>query len=390
MQRDRPAEGTARWNWDSPFVLSPHNRLTVYHAGSHVFRGERHSQLANGDSRPGQDGINNRGSMRMRCISPDLGLTKDGTAVSIAESPLVQGLIYVGTDDGALWRTADGGTKWERIEQNLPILGPRYVSDIVPSHAADDRVYVTLDGHRYDDFATYVFVSDDRGNTWRTLGDDLPTQEPCYAVMEDPRNENLLFLGTEYNCYASLDRGQTWRRLGNGLPTVAVRDLFVQDRDSDLVIATHGRGVWVLDIEALRQFTSEVAGKAAHLFAVEPAILWRMTSRGLQGHADYKAPNPAYGATFYVWFAEAPKEAPALTIHDVTGKEIAKVTGKATAGLQAISWDARVDRRRLADPGTYAVKLAGIADVTARTFSLLPDPMGSDDGAASSTTTSRE
>ena len=373
MQRDRPADGAARWNWDSPFVLSPHNRLTLYHAGSHVYVGDRHSHLENSASRAGQAGIANRGGMRMRCISPALGLTEQGTAVSLAESPRVPGLLYVGTDDGALWRSDDDGRNWQRLEGNLPVLAPRYVSDIVPSHAADDRVYVTLDGHRAGDFFTYVFVSEDRGATWRSLGTDLPTQEPCYAVMEDPRNENLLFLGTEYGCHVSLDRGQRWFRAGRGLPTVAVRDLFVQDRDSDLVIATHGRGVWVLDIEALRQCTVEVAKAGAHLFAVEPAILWRMTSRGLQGHADFKAENPPYGATFHVWLAKTPTEPPTLTVHDVAGKELAKVTGKAIAGLQAIVWDARTERR-LAAPGTYAVRLQGHGDQPARSFELRADP----------------
>ncbi len=390
MQRDRPADGQARWNWDSPFILSPHNRLTVYHAGSHVFRGERYAHLENAAARPGQGAINNAGGMRMRCVSKQLGATERGTAVSLAESPRVQGLLYVGTDDGALWRSEDGATTWTRIDQNLPVLAIRYVSDIVPSFAADDRVYLTLDGHRADDFRTYLFVSNDRGNTWQDLGTDLPTQEPCYAVMEDPRNENLLFLGTEYGCHVSLDRGQRWFPLGRDLPTVAVRDLFVQDRDSDLVIATHGRGVWVLDIEALRQCTAEVAKSDAHLFAVEPAILWKMTSKGLQGHADWKAPNPAYGVTFHVWLAAAPAEAPELTIHDLAGKEVAKVRAKAQAGLQAVTWDARLGQNRLAGPGSYSVRWPGRSGVPARAFTLLADPATLSADATNPTSSERE
>lgn len=384
IQRDRPPQGTASFNWDAPFVLSPHNRLTIYHAGNFVFRGERYAHLDNRASRSGQNPIRNQDTVRMKCVSPRLGLSEQGTAVSIAESPRVQGLLYVGTDDGALWCSEDGAVTWNRIDQNLPIVAPRYVSDLVPSHFADDRVYLTLDGHRFDDFATYVFVSNDRGKTWQSLGDDLPTREPCYAVMEDPRNENLLFLGTEYGAHVSLDRGARWFPLGKGLPTVAVRDLFVQDRDSDLVIATHGRGFWTLDIEALRQATAAVGKSKAHLFAVEPAILWKMTSRGFQGHRDHKAANPAYGATFYVWLAETPKEAPELTVHDVTGAEVARVKGKAQAGLQAIGWDARLGQNRLAKPGSYAVKWPGQAGTEARAFELLPDPAtnAADDDAA--------
>ncbi|MGB3965369.1 MAG: PDZ domain-containing protein, partial [Planctomycetota bacterium] len=375
VQRDRAPSGeTLKWNWDAPFLLSPHNRLTLYHAGSHVFRGERYAHLDNRGARPGQGPVRPADQLRMKRVSGKLGRTDDGTAVSIAESPRVQGLLYVGTDDGALWRSEDGCVTWTRLDQNLPVVGPRYVSDLVPSHFADNRIYLTLDGHRSDDFATYVFVSEDRGNTWKDLGLDLPSRETCYAVMEDPRNEDLLYLGTEFGAHVSFDRGDRWWRLGKGLPTVAVRDLFVQDRDSDLVIATHGRGVWALDVEALRQVTSAVAKKSAHLFAVEPAVLWRMTSRGHQGHKEYHASNPPYGATFHVWLAEPPKDKPVLTIHDVTGTEVARVEGHAIAGLQPIQWDARAGRNQLAAPGTYAVRWSGQADVEPRIFHLLPDP----------------
>lgn len=389
LQRDR-TPSAARFNWDAPFVLSPHNRLTLYHAGNFVFRGDRHAHLDNRSSRPGQGPIRNQDSLRMRPVSPVLGRTEQGTATALAESPRVPGLLYVGTDDGALWRSDDGAHTWARIDPHLPILAPRYVSDIVPSHFADDRVYLTLDGHRSDDFATYVFVSQDRGQSWRRLDDDLPSQEPCYAVMEDPRNENLLFLGTEYGCHVSLDRGQRWFPLGRGLPTVAVRDLFVQDRDSDLIAATHGRGVFVLDIEALRQCTAAVAKQPAHLFAVEPAILWRMQSRNLQGHRDAKFPNPPYGAVFHVWLAAPPSAPPKLTIHDVTGAEIASVTGKAEAGLQAIVWDTRLGQNRLAKPGTYAVKWPEQAGVEARQFELLADPETLTTTPATAATAERE
>ncbi len=374
VSRERLPEGqTARFNWDAPFVLSPHNRLTLYHAGNMVFRGERHAHLDNRASRPGQGPLRGDG-LRMKAISPALGRTPEGTAVALAESPRVQGLLYVGTDDGALWRSDDGGREWLRLEQNVHLPGPRYVSDLVPSHFADDRVYMTVDGHRSDDFATYVFVSNDRGATWRDLGIGLPSREPCFAIMEDPRNEDLLYLGTEYGAWCSFDRGERWFPLGADLPTVAVRDLYVQDRDSDLIAATHGRGVFVLDVEALRQVTKAIAAKPAHLFAVEPAILWRMQSRGWQGQKVWHASNPPFGATFHLWLQDAPKDKPVLTVHDVTGAEVAKLEAEARAGLQAVQWDARVGRSQLAKPGAYAVRWQGMADVEARAFQLLPDP----------------
>jgi photosystem II stability/assembly factor-like uncharacterized protein len=391
VQRDRLAGNTTvRFNWDAPFVLSPHNRLTLYHAGSHVFRGERYAHLDNRASRPDKPPLRGDG-LRMRAISGPLGRTPDGTAVALAESPRVQGLLYVGTDDGALWRTDDGGSNWTRLDQNLPLPGPRYLSDLVPSHFADDRVYLTVDGHRSGDFATYVLVSNDRGASWRDLGSDLPSRETCYAIMEDPRNEDLLFLGTEFGCHVSFDRGGSWFPLGRDLPTVAVRDLFVQDRDSDLIAATHGRGLFVLDIEALRQVTAAVTKKPAHLFAVEPAYLWRLQSRGFQGHKEFAASNPPYGVTFHVWLAAAPKDKPVLTVHDVTGAELAKIEGQAVRGLQAIQWDARIGRQ-LAKPGTYAVRWAGQDDVGARSFVLRADPLATatDDDATTTSTTTRE
>jgi hypothetical protein len=190
--------------------------------------------------------------------------------------------------------------------------------------------------------------------------------------MEDPRNEDLLFLGTEYGCHVSLDRGDHWFPLGKNLPTVAVRDLFIQDRDSDLVAATHGRGVWVVDIEPLRQWQAEFTAEAVHLFAPKDAILWQMTSRGLQGARDYRAPNPPYGTTIYLHCRPAPAEAPVVTIHDVTGAQIAELTGRTEPGLQALQWDARAGNR-LAGPGAYSARLKGSKQL--QVFRLHPDPI---------------
>jgi hypothetical protein len=390
-RRDRlPGGGSPTFNWDAPFVLSPHNRLTVYHAGSHVYRGERSSYLDQRATRPGQGPIGGDG-LRMRAISPRLGHTEQGTAVTIAESPRVQGLLYVGTDDGALWRSNNGGAAWERIDGNLPLVGPRYLSDVVPSHFADDRVYLTVDGHRSDDFFTYVFVSNDRGASWQSLGQDLPSQQPCYAIAEDPRNEDLLFLGTEYGAYASLDRGEHWLPLYRGMPTVAVRDLCIQDRDSDLIAATHGRGVFVLDIEGLRQLTPAMQKRERSLCAVEPAYLWRMQSRGHQGHKPFRGQNPPYGVTFHVWLRDVPAKAPVLTVHDLAGEEIARVEGKALAGLQPIQWDARRGQNRLAKPGTYTVRWPEAEGVEPRAFVLRPDPAsGTEEADAAMPAGSRE
>ncbi len=374
MSRGRPSDGgRARFNWDAPFILSPHNRLVVYHAGNYLYRGDRHSHLDNRGSRPDQGPVTNARGIQMDCVSPRLGDTEDGTACALAESPIERGLLYVGTDDGALWRSDDGGAAWLRIDENLPIDTRLYVSDIVPSNHEADRVYVTLDGHRSDDFRTHVFVSDDRGETFYSMATTLPGRAVCHSFAEDPRNEELLFLGTEHGTWASLDRGYNWLRLANGMPNVSVRELVVQDRDSDLVAATHGRGIFVLDIEGLRQLSERIVGRDAWIASVQPAYLWKMASRGFQGSKEFRADNPGYGATVYLWLREAPDDPPELIVEDVAGEQVAKVKGKAVRGLQAIRWDARAGRG-LVDPGTYRVRLAGEDDVDARAVELRPDP----------------
>jgi len=393
MQRGRPTDGgRARFNWDAPFILSPHNRLVVYHAGNYLYRGDRHSHLDNRGSRPSQGPTVNERGIQMTCVSPRLGDTENGTTCALAESPVSRGLLYIGTDDGALWRAEDGGANWERIDQNLPLDEKLYVSDIVPSSHKADRVYVTLDGHRSDNFGTHVFVSDDRGATFYTMADTLPGKEVCHSFAEDPRNEELLFLGTEHGTWVSLDRGYNWLRLANGMPNVSVRELVIQDRDSDLVAATHGRGVFVLDIEGLRQLSERTIDRDAWIAQVQPAYLWSMKSRGFQGDKEFKAKNPGYGAVFHLWLREVPEERPQLIIEDITGTKVADVRGEKARGLQVLRWDARTGRE-LAKPGTYRVRLAGNEDVAARAVTLRADPATLPNkaarGPATTTTTSR-
>lgn len=374
IARQAPKQGEARFNWDAPFCLSPHNRLVLWSAGNYLYRSDRYAHLDNRRTRSDLAPVRNGNGMTASIVSPVLGLSADGTATALAESPLVRELVYVGTDDGALWRSTSP-SDWTQIQANLPGLpSSRYVSDIVPSHHKDGRVYVTLDGHRNDDMRTYVFVSEDRGATFTSLADGLPSFEPCYAIAEDPRNEHLLFLGTEYGAYVSLDRGDHWHPMGKNLPTTAVRDLFVHDRDSDLIAATHGRGVFTVDIAPLRAFDSNAAASEGHLFPPEDAILWRMTSRGLSGNRGFRAPNPGYGAALYVYFPSAPEQKPKVTIHDVTGKEIAAVEGEARRGLQALRWDARVDNR-LAASGTYSARMTVGKATQIHPFRLLDDPV---------------
>jgi hypothetical protein len=338
----RKPDDAGPFNWDTPFFLSPHNQKILYFAGRRAVRSL--DQGRNSTS-----------------ISPELGLTTRGTATAFAESPRRAGLLYVGTDDGAFWRSEDGGANWEEIHSKVTGLrGPRYVSSIHPSRHEDGRVYVTFDGHRSDDNSTYVFVSEDMGESWRALTDTLPKTQPCFVVVEDPRVEDLLFLGTEVTCWASRDRGASWQRFAKDLPTVQVRDLVIHDREADLVAATHGHGCAVVDISALRQIDEDSGADGAVLFTPERVTRWLMRSRGTQGDREWFAPNPPLGATVRLWLAEAPKATTRVAILDVRGESVATLEVPAAAGFHSLQWEmgaAGRRRGRPAEAGSYAARL---------------------------------
>lgn len=381
VNRPRVRGMSLNFNWDTPFFLSAHNSKILYWAGNYALRSL--DQGRNGEVLGTQV----------------LGLTSKGTATAFAESPTKAGLLYVGTDDGALWRSEDHGQTWQALHDRVwDLPGPRYVSSIHPSAHQTDRVYVTFDGHRSNDFETHAFVSDDRGDTWRSLRANLPS-ECAHVLFEDQANPDLLFLGTELSCWASLDRGKQWFALGDGLPTVPVRDLVIQPREQELVAATHGRGFWILDISPLRQLTAKVAAGDANLFAPRNQILWRLRSRGTQGDKHFYASNPPYGATVHLWLEAAPEEAPQVTIHDVTGKKITTLTGKRVAGVQALQWGAQTGGRRgrggfggssgPTRPGTYSARYVHGDKTLIQAFSLIGDPLDTDADAASPQPASR-
>ncbi len=379
VSKPRVRGKTFSFNWDTPFFLSPHNSKILYFAGNYAYRSfdqGRNSELIS---------------------DHPLGLTETGTASAFAESPRQAGLLYLGTADGALWRTEDHGRTWTALHGKLWSLpGPRYVSSLHPSVHNTDRVYATFDGHRQNDFGTHVFVSNDRGNTWRSLVANLPA-ECAHVLCEDQVNQDLLFLGTEVGCWVSLDRGQQWFRMGKDLPTGPVRDLVIQSRDADLVAATHARGIWIADIAPLRQFTAKIAEGDAYLFAPENVIQWRMRSRGTQGDKNLYGANPPSGATIYVWFKTAPQAAPEVTIHDVTGQTVATLRPRARAGLQALQWSGggggggRGGRGLRGGggmaQGTYSARMTFEGTQHAQIFTVSADPNDARD--VSTTPTSR-
>jgi photosystem II stability/assembly factor-like uncharacterized protein len=376
--RPRPASEAPdyRFNWNAPLLLSPHNSTLLYYGGNYLFR-----SIDRGD--------------HWDVISPDLSKGRPGsnastghTITTIAESPLQSGLLYVGTDDGRGHVRRGPGDAWTDVSDNIPdVPSGRWITRIECSHFAPGAAYLTIDRHRQDDRKPYVFRTSDYGATWEALGASpraahkLP-EGPVYVVREDPRNQKLLFVGTEVGLFVSLDAGAGWYRLKNGLPSVAVHDLVIHPRDRDLVVATHGRSLFVMDIGPLEEMTPEVLSASAYLFDIKPAVLFHYgRSRGYQGAKLYTAPNPPYGATIHYYLKTAAREPVQITITDPPGHIIAKLKGTQEAGLHRVHW--RLDHGERDDepgpygplvaPGDYVVKLRVGRQVLAKTVRVEAD-----------------
>ncbi|MBX6314045.1 MAG: PDZ domain-containing protein [Isosphaeraceae bacterium] len=312
-----PRGKRARFNWNTPFLLSHHNPKIFYAAGNYVFR-----SLDRGKD--------------LRPISPEIVRTERGTATAISESPRDPNVLYVGTDDGLLWVTKDGGKEWTEISKRVGLPGPRYVATLEASRYADGRVYACFDGHRSDDDDPLVYVSEDYGQTWTSLRGNLPWGS-TRCLREDIKNENLLFLGTEFGAWASLDRGRSWNKLNGTLPTVAVHEFALHPTTGEVVLATHGRSLWVLDAAPLRQMTPEVLKAKATLFKPSVAIKWRLDpSRGLTNRR-FTGQNPPPGASIYFTLAQKAEKA-SLKILDFDGQPIRELRVSTDPGLHRATW----------------------------------------------------
>jgi photosystem II stability/assembly factor-like uncharacterized protein len=246
-------EDPLRWNWDSPFIISPHSHTRLYFAADKLFRSDDR-----GDSWKVVSGQLSRALDRDKlqvmgkvwgidAVAKNASTAFFGNASALAESPKKEGLIYVGTDDGLIQITEDGGKNWRRVEKLPEVPELAYVSRIVASNHDANTVYVAIENHQNADFKPYLFKSTDAGRTWVSIKSNLPANAPVWAIAEDHVNPNLLFVGNEYGLYFSIDGGQKWIQLRGGLPTIQVRDLAIQKRENDLVLGTFGRGIYILD-----------------------------------------------------------------------------------------------------------------------------------------------
>ena len=405
-------DGRYRFQWTAPIHVSPHDPKVVYHGGNVLLRTADGGQTWTAIS---PDLTRNDKSKQKWSGGP---ITGDNTGVehyctifAIAESPRQKGLIWVGTDDGLVQVTRDGGASWTNVTAAIPRM-PEWatVSLIEPSPFDAATAYVVVDAHRLDDAHPYLYKTSDYGKTWRSLAGNLAADAYLHAVREDPKRRGLLYLGSERGIAFSRDDGATWQSLGLNFPTVAVHDLAV--KDDDLVVGTHGRSIWILDdLTPLREMSREIKEQAAHLFAPPPVVRWQYHS---SFHEEGSGKNPPEGATISYYLKAKPAGEISLAIYDASGRLVKELSSKAEApeideddpdgpsepakkpvlsrepGVQRVSWNlayagalkikgAKVEgddpeRGPTALPGAYTLKLSVDGRTSEASLELRPDP----------------
>jgi photosystem II stability/assembly factor-like uncharacterized protein len=358
-----------RFNWSTPFILSPHNPTTLYLGGNRLYK-----SVDRGDHWvPISEDLSTRDSARIAVsLHTTGGITRDvtgaetyGTITTVAESPVRPGILWVGTDDGKLWVSTNDGVAWDDLTEHVRGVPARtWVSRVEPSHFDSATCYVTFDGHRDDDDRPYVFVTRDFGRTFQSLAATLPDGDFVHVIREDPRRRSLLFLGTEHTAYVSFDTGSTWHRLATGLPTVPVHDLAIHPRDRVLVAATHGRSLYTMNIGPLEELDDSALAAPFHLFPVEPALLYtQRTGQSWWGDKRFVASNPPFGARIAY---RLPGATPAAPARDTAGRDAAGGERPIAAGGGA--------GRRAASVDSIEFLLTGPLGDTVRTFRAAGGP----------------
>ncbi len=408
-----PAGGKAwRWNWDAPLLISPHDSKTLYFAANVVFkstnRGNSWTAISGDLSRQlDRHLIPVMGKIQgLDAIAYKQSTSMYGTITALHESPKVRGLLAVGTDDGLIHVSSDAGANWTKLDKLPGIPDLTFVNDVKWSQHSADVLYAVFNNHKNGDFKPYLMVSKNRGKTWEALSAGLPQRGSTYVIAEDHKDASLLFVGTEFGVFTSTDGGLTWTELKKGLPTVAVRDIAIQQREDDLVLATFGRGFYVLDdYSPLREIKNDIKKNEAIVLPIKPVVLYHEASplgyggAGFLGAGYYMADNPKVGATFTYWVKNAPKtlkeqreelekknsasvypskeairaeaeEAKphlSLVIRSGDGKVVRILQAKYVNGLKRSTWDGKLARSAspdkgsyLAPAGNYSLQLVGV------------------------------
>ena len=369
-----PGTPVFRYNWSAPLVLSPLNPKTLFLGSNYLFQSKNGGQsweiispdLTTNDPKKIASGKNGG-------ITPDnTGAEDHCTIFTISPSPIDANILWIGTDDGNVQLTRDEGKSWENVRNNIPNVPEfTWVTQVEASHFDPAVAYVAFDGHRDNVFKPFVYKTTDYGKTWINIASNLPGNEVIRVIREDPKNKFLLFLGTETGVWYSINSGNEWHKLNMGMPTVSVYDLVIHPRENDLIAATHGRSLFILDdISPLQQLTPAIASEKAWLFSQKPAIIWANKSRGAQrGHFWYAGKNPENiqpitslpravfenGAliNFYLKDTDEPVS---LQIRDESGSLNTSIPVENKAGIHRIRWNLKFDKKE-ALPGLYQITL---------------------------------
>ncbi len=397
-----PSDPPERWNWDSPFLISPHNRNRLYFGSQRLWRSEDQGQswtnisgdLTTNTNRYELEAIGRVWSVD--ALYDNGAMSKYATLTAISESPMIEGLLYTGSDDGVIHISENGGESWQKSER-LPDLPERsFINDLETSGHDPNVVFVAADAHKFGDLRPYLFISRDRGQSWQSILGDLPTPNIVWGVKQDHINPNLLFIGTEFGLFFSPNQGINWLKLSGGVPTIPFRDLELHQRDNDLVGASFGRGFYILDdYSVLREIEEAVTAEKHELFPIRDAWWYvpnePMQARGMpsQGTTQFVSDNPPFGAVITYYLPEVPQTIEAsrhdreaslreasesipfpgwdalfdeslepepqilLLVRNEKGEAVRWIKGKAEKGLHRVNWDLRLpapDPIRLTKP----------------------------------------
>lgn len=385
-----PDEEPLRWNWDAPLIISPHDNHTLYFAANRIFKSTNRGnswELISPDltQQIDRNTLPVMGKVwSVDAIAKNQSTTIYGNIVALSESPVTPGLIYAGTDDGLIQVTDNDGQNWTRYNTFPGVPANTYVNDIKPSLHNDQVVYAAFNNHKNGDFKPYVYRSSDRGKTWTNIGAGLPKRGSVYSIAEDHENPDLLFVGTEFGIYFTRDGGQHWIQLKAGLPTVAIRDIEIQRTENDLVLASFGRGFYILDdYTPLRHMEDDVFESDAHILPITDGLVYNLATPlgygapGFMGASYYMAENAPVGATFTYFIKEAaptlkgkrveaekemdPIQYPSaealraedreqgnfltFIISDENGTEIRRINTADGSGVKRLTWDGRIQSK---------------------------------------------
>jgi photosystem II stability/assembly factor-like uncharacterized protein len=329
-----------RWNWNSPILVSPHNSDVIYHGGNILVKSA------------------NRGEYWEE-ISPDLttndpkklttGKGGDGniqycTITTVDESPLVEGQLWIGTDDGNVWLTRDGGKNWTKLNDRITGNPGYWVSRVTASFFDPAIAYVSYTGYRHDDFRAFLYKTTDYGQTWTSIVGNLPP-EPVNVIREHHLNPNLLFVGTEFGVYVSIDGGKNWTKMKSNMPTQPVHDLVVHPRENDLVVATHGRGIFIADISPLQEMTPEVLAKDVHLFDIESKIRWTATTWDVASSSNYNGQSEPNAIVISYYLKNKVEGEVKVAVYR-GNMLVNEIKGTGNAGINKVLWPMNLRRER--------------------------------------------